>query len=145
MPNWPILLGYLSEAIKIIGGLASFYALIKLRQIEKRYLFRATIPDVIKNLHESLTLLNAAMAKPAENWDAVVVALNHLQVDVTNVVKKASGDSAHVAKQLLNMIEAVQLASNRVAAAALVDIYGKGRGLVRSLEHDQLDQVWSRK
>ncbi|RFP20457.1 hypothetical protein D0T25_14510 [Duganella sp. BJB488] len=145
MPDVAILLGYISEGIKILGGLASFYALIKLRQIEKRYLFKATIPDVVKNLRESLRQLNAAMAKPSEKRDAVVISLNHLQVDVKNVVRKAFGDSAIIARQLLNLVESAQLASSSVTSNVLIDIYGKGMGLVRSLEHDQVDQGWSRK
>lgn len=40
----------IAEIIKILGAFASFYALIKLRNIERKYLFKATIPGLICNL-----------------------------------------------------------------------------------------------
>jgi hypothetical protein len=118
---------------------------VKLRKIEKRYLFKATIPDVLVNLNESLQQLNAAIANPVGSKAAIVAVLNFLLVDVKNVKGKATGDSLEVAKQLLDLIQTTQLSSANPANSALLDIYGKGMGLVRSLENDQADQDWGRR
>lgn len=145
MPNWPVLFDYLSEAIKIIGGLASFYAVIKLRQIERRYLFRATLPNLILDLQESLERLENLLSERDIQLSAISPVLNNFLADVRNVKRKASGDSLAIAKHLISLIETAQRTTLNPRGMQLDEIYGKGIGLVRSLQHDQVDQDWSRK
>lgn len=54
MPDLKEWLQYAGEVLKIIGAFASFYAVFKLRQIEKKYLFKATIPEVVANIQITL-------------------------------------------------------------------------------------------
>ena len=136
---------YLSEAIKIIGGLASFYAVFKLRQIERRYLFKATIPSLILDLQQSLESLDALLSEREFDQAATFPILSNLLADVRSVKRKASGDSLALAKQLIGLIEMVQRIGVNMRGVQFDEIYGIGIGLVRSLRHDQVDQVWSRK
>lgn len=145
MPDWPVLLDYLAEAIKIIGGLASLYAVIKLRQIERRYLFRATMPKVILDLQQSLESLDELLSEPEFDQSATFPILSNLLADVRSVKRKASGDSLAIAKHLIGLIETLQRTTVNPRGVQLDEIYGRGIGLVRSLHHDQVDQDWSRK
>lgn len=149
MGEWRDILDFLAEAVKILGGFASFYALIKLRQIERRYLFRATVPELIESIDRTLTVLNRALDKPAEDRAELVEALSRLYVDVRNVRRKAKGDTLAACRDLLAMIETTQsgLAGmpQRLSKLVLLDIYGKGCGLLQSLEHDLKDGRWSAK
>lgn len=153
MLDWADGLHYAAEAVKILGGIASFYAVIKLRQIERRYLFKATIPQMVDNIQKTLDELNACMGKSVNYRLQVALVLNVLIVDVKNVRRKAHGDSLRAAKHLLRAISATRprryfwqaklpLAPKR---SALLDIYGLGMGLIRSLENDLKDQRWSSK
>lgn len=145
MPDWPVLFDYLSEAIKIIGGLASLYAVIKLRQIERRYLFRATMSNLILDLQESLGSLSDLLSAREFDQPAIFPILGKLLSDVRNVKRKASGDSLATAKQLIGLIDMVHRTTLSPRRVQLDEIYGRGVGLVRSLQHDQVDQDWSRK
>lgn len=154
MPDWGIVREYIAEAVKISGGLASFYAVVKLRQIEKRYLFKATVPQLVQKIDKTLSSLNILLAKPASHRAEVAEALNHLRVDVVNVKRKVRGDSHRACKELLdaiNMTRGRRRFWGGIATPStfdkniLLDIYGKGRGLIRSLEHDVQDQGWSAK
>ena len=51
VPSW---LTFGSEVVKVVGGFASFYAVYKLRKIEQRYLFKATMPELVKSIRRSL-------------------------------------------------------------------------------------------
>jgi hypothetical protein len=142
---------YAVEAVKIVGGLASFYAVVKLRQIEKRYLFKATVPALIANIENALSLLSRSLLKPASQRPKIIEALHCLMVDVRNVRRKSRRDTAGACDDLLRAIR-VTLPRRRfwqrevtlvIRKADLLGIYGKGRGLVRSLENDLRDQRWS--
>jgi hypothetical protein len=146
-------LGYAAEAVKIAGGIASFYAVVKLRQIEKKYLFNATVPALIVKIDDALSMLNLALSKPSDYQTQTNEALNLLLVDVKNVRRKARGDSLVACAELLSTIRATRskrspwqtAAPIVVEKGALLDIYGKGRGLIRSLENDMRDHGWSGK
>ncbi|RSZ57817.1 hypothetical protein HF313_24565 [Massilia atriviolacea] len=153
MLDWADGLHYAVEAVKILGGFASFYAVVKLRQIERRYLFKATIPQMVDNIQKTLDELNACMGKSGNDRLQVALVLNVLIVDVKNIRRKAHGDSLRAAKALLKAMSATRprrffwqadapLAPKR---QALLDIYGLGMGLIRSLENDLKDQRWSSK
>lgn len=143
----------IAEVVKLLGGLASLYALFKLRQIERRYLFRATVPRLIGNIETSLSRLNLLLVPSRADHAQLHVLLNHLLVDVKNVRRKARGDSLDMANQLLAAIRATGLARRfwqrttalELTTEALLDIYGKGQGLIHSLENDVRDTGWSAK
>ena len=155
--GWPDVLAVLSplsEAVKIIGGFASLYAIVKLRQIERRYLFKATLPGLIGNIAESLSGLNRIMLDQSnDNTAQLHRLLNRLIVDVKNVKRKARGDSVAAADQLLDAIRATGLVRKfwmrelpiTLERALLLDIYGKGAGLLHSLGNDVNDLGWSGK
>ncbi len=147
-------LHYATEAVKIIGGLASFYAVYKLREIEKKYLFKATVPELITKLDQALSDLNDALTNPSSHRTQITEALNYLMVDVKNVKRKARGDSLHACNEFLGMIQATspkryfwqaEAPVMAIGKTVLVEIYGKGRGLIRSLENDMDDYGWSGK
>jgi hypothetical protein len=153
MPDFAEALHYLAETVKIIGGCASFYAVVKLRQIEKRYLFKGTVPELIKKVEHALSVLNIALTKPADHRTEIAEALNHLLVDVKNIKRKARGDSTKACNELLIAIVATRprrffWRSPRptlLTRQVLLEIYGKGHGLIHSLENDLQDQGWSSK
>ena len=153
MPEWDLIREYIAEAVKFCGGLASFYAVIKLWQIEKRYLFKATIPELLSKIDKTLSALNMLLAKPSSHRAEISESLNHLRVDVMNVRKKVRGESYRACVELLEVINLTQPSKapwwrakiNVIPSDknVLLNIYGKGRGLIRSLEHDVQDQGWS--
>lgn len=142
-----------SEGVKIVGGFASFYAVLKLRQIEKKYLFKATVPELILKLESALSLLNLALANPPDHRAQITEALNYLIVDVKNIKRKSRGDTVRTCNDLLNMIQSTRPrrwywqaeAPMVVGKTRLLDIYGKGQGLIRSLQNDLEDHGWSGK
>ncbi len=144
-------LSLIAEAVKVLGGLASFYALVKLRQIERRYLFKATIPELIERIEKALSLLNVGLAKPVDHRAEIVEALNYLVIDVKNIRRKARGDSYKACNELLILIRSTRPkhfvwqpeGPMQFAKPVLLDIYGKGRGLIHSLQNDMQDQGWS--
>lgn len=146
-------LHYAAEAVKIVGGLASFYAVVKLRKIEKRYLFKATVGELVLKLDDALSKLNATLSKPGNHQAEMMEALNYLFVDVTNIKRKCGGDSLIACKEVLVILGTTRprrrfwRASTipvKLEKSVLLDLYGKGRGLIRSLENDMQDQGWSR-
>lgn len=153
LSNYAAYLQMAAEAVKVVGGVASFYALLKLRKIEKRYLFKATIPDLRNNIEQSLSHLNLLLLNVESNRGQINEVLNYLIVDAKNVRKKAAGDSRDAAGQLLRAIRVTGLhmswwqmkPAQVLEPATLLDIYGKGRGLTRSLEYDLTDQGWGGK
>jgi hypothetical protein len=154
MLDWEIIRAHITEAVKISGGLASFYAVVKLRQIEKRYLFKATVPELLRKIEETLSTLNLLLSKPSSNRPEISENLNYLLVDVANMKRKVRGDSYRACKDLLEIIKVTQPRRYFWQSTTpvwsfdknvLLEIYGKGRGLIRSLEHDVVDQGWGAK
>jgi hypothetical protein len=153
MPDFSVVLSTTAEAVKIIGGLASFYAVVKLRQIERRYLFKATVPELIKKIEDALSVLSIALVKPSDHRADLTEAMNYLLVDVKNIRRKARGDSLKACNELLAVIRSARPARHfwqsegpmLLNKTTLLDVYGKGRGLVRSLENDMQDQGWGAK
>lgn len=152
MLDWADGLHYAAEAVKILGGVASFYAVVKLRQIERRYLFKATIPQIVDNIKHVLDELSLCLNRPSEQRLKVEHVLNILAVDVRNVRNKARGDSLRASKRILRAIDATRprryfwqpRQPMVLTRRALLDIYGLSMGLIRSLEHDVEDQGWGR-
>lgn len=97
-----------AEVIKVVGGIASFYAVFKLRQIERRYLFKATIPQIKVRIEDALSALNSAREQPSAFQVEISEALNCLMVDVKNVRRKASGDTLNSCKDVLAAISALR-------------------------------------
>lgn len=98
-------LHYASEVVKIVGGLASFYAVYKLREIEKKYLFKATMPELITKLDSALSALSDALVNPASHRTEIAEALNYLMVDAKNIKRKARGDSLRACHEFINMVQ----------------------------------------
>lgn len=153
MPDFPAWLQHAAEVVKIAGGLASFYAVYKLRQIEKKYLFKATLPEMIVHIRRALDDLSSCIPNPSQHRPRIIGVLNHLIVDVQNIKRKSRGDSLRTCNELLAMLAATRppryfWQPERPMLArqsSLIDIYGKGMGLVRSLENDVNDMGWSGK
>lgn len=143
----------LAELIKILGAAASFLALWKLRKIERRYLFKATIPGLVIKIDRSLRTLVVCINESSANQPQLSEALNHLFVDVKSVKRRASGDSVTVAAELLAMMRRAGLerrfwqrdSQSLPSVNVLIEIYGKANGLVRSLENEIDDVTWSSK
>lgn len=93
------------------------------------------------------------MLKPADRRVEISEALYVLATDVRNIKRKSRGDSLIAASQLLQSIELTRPGRYFWEAEmpmaprldALIEIYGKGMGLIRSLEHDLNDRGWSEK
>ncbi|MEO7493481.1 MAG: hypothetical protein ABIV04_00930 [Massilia sp.] len=105
------------------------------------------------NIDNALSLLNLSLLEPAAHRAQIVEALNVLMVDIRNVRRKARGERARACDELLVTIQATRPrryfwqreAPMVIRKTDLLDIYGKGRGLVRSLENDMQDQQWGGK
>lgn len=146
-------LKYAVEAFKVLGGLASIYAVIKLRKIEKKYLFKATIPELIESLGGSLESLNISMLKPSKHRADIARVIGILIVDGRNIRRKTRGDSLKAANELLDALSPMKpgrffwQAKIQVFPdeTALLRVYEKGMGLIRALENDLNDQSWSAK
>jgi hypothetical protein len=141
------------EVIKILGAFASFYALIKLRNIERKYLFKATIPSLIANIDISLASISDSL-KDLELYGAELrKALDQLLADVKTVRRRAKGDSVIAAQGILTMMRRSGFepyAWQRQVVPALsrdqlLEIYGQGNRLVRLLENELDDSAWSSK
>jgi hypothetical protein len=143
----------LAELIKIIGALASFYALLKLRKIEQRYLFRVTIPGLVENLEKSLGLINAGMLDLEGRRTQTLQTLNHLLADVKTVQRRARGDARGAAKRIVTLMRRIgfepyfwqQQVVKELTRAELLEIYGQASGLVRLLANDLDGSAWSAK
>jgi hypothetical protein len=142
-----------AEIVKIFGAVASFYALLKLRNIESRYLFRATIPGLIENIDNSLQAINEGLYDPEAYRLQTRKALNHLLADVKTVRRRVKGDSATAAKGVLVFMRRVGFEpyfwQRQVVAELtqeqLLELYGQGSLLVRLLTNELGDSVWSSK
>ncbi|MTV41485.1 hypothetical protein [Duganella radicis] len=142
-----------AELIKIIGAFASFYALLKLRKIEHRYLFKATIPGLIENIGKSLSLINEGLLEPENNHTQTQQALNHLLADVKTVQRRVKGDSAIAAKRLVTLMRRIGFEPyfwqrqivRELTGAELLEIYVQASGLVRLLANDLDGSAWSSK
>lgn len=149
-PEW---LGHLAEVVKIVGGLASFYAVWKLREIEKKYLFKATIPELAESIQQALDDLNLCLPEPSQHKVQISELLNCLIVDVRNIKRKARGDTFKACLEMLDLIAATRppryfwQAQSPMAfrRGPLLEIYGKGHGLIRALKNDMKDYGWSGK
>ena len=143
----------IAEIIKILGAFASFYALLKLRKIERKYLFKATIPGLIENIDNSLKLINDGLNDPDAYRLQTRKALNHLLADVKTVRRRVKGDSAVAAKGFLTLMRRVgfeppiwrKQVVPELSQEQLFEIYGQGNGLVRSLTNELDDSAWSSK
>jgi hypothetical protein len=124
-----------------------------LRTIEKRYLFRATIPDLIANIDTSLQQLAQALNDPTMSRVFVNEALYRLLADANSVLRRAGPLSTPAANELLRNMRIAGFSRRfwqRQAvivldADMLFGIYGSGAGLVRSLENELKDSSWSAK
>jgi hypothetical protein len=142
-----------AEAVKIFGAFASFFALWKLRQIEQRYLFKATIPALIANLDASLTKLGVGMNDLQAAAAAVNEALYQLLADAKSVKQRGGADVKAGADVLIAHLRAAGLhtrfwhrhATLKLNKEVLLSVYGSGNGLIRSLENELSDRTWSSK
>lgn len=93
-----------AEVIKILGAFASFYALLKLRNIERRYLFKATIPLLVGNIDLSLAAISEGLKDTELHRTELRKALDQFLADVKTVRRRANGDSVIAAKGILTMM-----------------------------------------
>ncbi|HEX8405216.1 MAG TPA: hypothetical protein VF670_11405 [Duganella sp.] len=141
----------IAELVKILGALASFYALLKLRQIERRYLFKATIPGLIENIDSSLQALNDYANDPRLDGAEISAALNNMLADVKAVRQRSVGDSRSAAKSFLNFMRPMgfeprfwqRQAMRQLTRGELFEIYGRGVRLIRFLENELSENNWS--
>lgn len=142
-----------TETIKIVGAGASFYAVWKLAKIERRYLFRATIPALLGRIVVSLGKLNAWINDPDSNQTQVSEALNHLLADAKSVKKRAKGDAVAAADDLLTALRNMGFErrfwqfgkEQEMSKAVAVRIFGIASRLSRSLENELDEAMWSSK
>jgi hypothetical protein len=142
-----------AEAVKIAGAFASFFALWKLRQIEQRYLFKATIPGLIANLDASLTKLGVGMNDLQAAAAAVNEALYQLLADAKSVRQRGGADVKAAADVLIAHLETAGLHTRfwhrhvalKLEKDILLRVYGSGNGLIRSLQNELSDRTWSSK
>ncbi|MYN25594.1 hypothetical protein [Duganella levis] len=143
----------LAEIIKIFGAFASFYALLKLRQIERKYLFKATMPGLIEKIDSSLQALNEGLNDPIRHRIQIGTALNHLVADLKTVKRRMKGESRSEVAKFLGFMRPLGFdphfwQSKRVRQLSkdeLSELYNRGRGLLRSLENELGDSAWSNK
>ncbi|GAA0429494.1 hypothetical protein ACFOY5_16890 [Massilia aurea] len=143
----------LAEFVKVVGSFASFYAVYRLSRIEKRYVFKATVPLISKDIEKSLTLLNKGMADSESFNPTISEAVHKLHADAMSLRRKVNGDSKASVEELLISIRTTGLGrrfwhranKNPYAKSDLLNIYGKGQGLLRSLKNDLGDMKWSNK
>ncbi|WP_296000547.1 hypothetical protein [Rugamonas sp.] len=147
-----LLLDRLFELTKIAGALASCFAVYKLRKIERKYLFKATLPVIKKNIDKALVQINKGVSDHNSARAQINEALNHLLVDAKSIRGKVGADSKVAADSLLMAIRKTGLGRRFwefgrevISPEVLLDIYGKGRGLIRSLENEVGDMNWSGK
>lgn len=140
----------IAEVVKILGAVASFYALFKLRQIERRYLFKATIPGLIENIDRSLRSLNGYADDQRLDGAEITAALNNLLADVKVVRQRSVGDSRRAAREFLNSMRPMgfeprfwQRQAMRQLTQELFEIYGLGIRLIRFLENELREKNWS--
>lgn len=141
----------LAEIIKILGAVASFYALIKLRRIERAYLFKATMPALIAKMDVSLQALNGSLNDPDLHRIQIKTDLNHLLADVKTVKRRVKGDSSNAVKEFLDFLRPFGFEPHFWQGRARVDlskndlseIYVRGRRLIRVLENELDDSAWS--
>lgn len=146
-------LGSFAELVKIFGAFASFYAIVKLKSIEKKYLFRATLSASIKNLETALGALNTALNDIDSSGIQIREALNHLVADAKGIKKKSGKDSGIAVDNLLAAIERTGVIRgfwkfkvvSRIDKEVLLDIYGKGSGLIRTLQNEGSERNWEGK
>lgn len=153
MPELKESLQIAGEILKVIGALASFYAVFKLRQIEKKYLFKATVPDLMARIGKTLDTLIEVLDDPTGYRPEIAEALNHLMVDVKNLRRKCHGGTLKACSELLRTLQATRPRRYfwqpeepmAVGESTLIEIYGRGAGLIHSLENDLEDHRWSGK
>ncbi|SFG92590.1 hypothetical protein SAMN05518865_12346 [Duganella sp. CF458] len=147
-----------AEVFKIVGAGASFFAVWKLKAIEKRYLFRATIPGLMEKIDGSLVVLNAWLGEPEAYQTQLTEALNHLWADTKSARRRTRGDANEAAESLIAAMRRggieprfwqvwiVHFAgAPSPSREAILDIFGKASGLVRTLENELDDATWSNK
>lgn len=158
---WSSFTGYLAahadalhsvaEIVKILGAVASFYALLKLRRIERRYLFKATIPGLIDNIDNSLQALNDYANDPSLDGADITAALNNMLADIKAVRRRSVGDSRSAAKGFLSFMRPMgfeprfwqRQAMRQLTRGELFEIYGRGVRLIRFLENELSEKDWS--
>ena len=141
----------IAEVVKILGAVASFYALLKLRQIERRYLFKATIPGLIENIDRSLRSLNGYADDQKSDGAEITAALNNLLADIKAVRQRSVGDSRSAAREFLNFMRPIgfeprfwqRQSMRQLTQNELFEIYGRGIRLIRFLENELREKIWS--
>lgn len=140
-----------AEIVKILGALASFYALLKLRQIERKYLFKATIPGLIENIDNSLRSLNDYANAPVLEGAEITAALNNMLADIKAVRRRSVGDSRNAARGFLNFMRPMgfeprfwhRQVMRQLTREELFEIYGRGVRLIRFLRNELSEKDWS--
>lgn len=141
----------IAEIVKILGALASFYALIKLRQIERKYLFKATIPGLIENIDRSLRSLNECLNDPKLYKSEISAALNNMLADMKAVRRRAGGDARSAAKDFLSLMRPLgfepyfwqRQGMRNLEGVELSEVYGRGVRVIRFLENELREKDWS--
>jgi hypothetical protein len=153
LTNYGATFKHITELIKLLGALVSFGVFWKLRKIEKRYLFRATAPGLIRKLNDSLSKLESWLNDQDANERLLSEALNHLLIDARSAKRRARGDSIEAADQLLATLKKIGVVHRfwgfakpgPISKTSVIELFGKASGLVHALENEVEDAAWSDK
>jgi hypothetical protein len=123
----------------IVGLIVSLWVLIRVGKLEKRFLFKARVPQIKNDLDGFMSELASLMRKYEEQEDKIRVLIGESKSVVSSLRGKADTNSWRQAKYVMKKIKHYYLHPSKDTSQS---VYVEIRILIRTLEERLKDVEW---
>ncbi|MEW6586735.1 MAG: hypothetical protein AB1442_14155 [Nitrospirota bacterium] len=129
----------ISAASSIIGAVLSLYVLIELKRLNKRYLLKARIPEILNQLE----FITADISKALKSFDAekrtIETNIYRFEAAIENLKDKLHGQNKSAAVKLAKNIKKHR---NSLDKDGAWELYNEFQSMINTVKHLQSDMKW---
>lgn len=137
MAQWVTNLGNIAS---IIGMGISLYVLFEVRNIKRRFLFKARIPELVASLRKQAKELNSLLRTFDRSANEIEAALSVCEATVANLAPKLQGETRKAARSFQEHVKQRQAP---ISKEYTYQLYAKLQALIEAVSHVERDINWS--
>jgi chaperonin cofactor prefoldin len=131
----------LADFLSIIGFFLSVYVSLGIRKIKKEFLFRARLPDLLKQLQKHATALSTLLDDFQNNQDKIIEELSIAKVNINSLYNKSAGEVKGSLKKLDVSIDNFLLGQDK-NSKIIRGIYLQMNMVIQEINNLKEDEKW---
>lgn len=128
------------DTSSLIGMFISLYVLFEVNRLQKKFLFKARLPQLLASLKKYAKTFSSNLQSFDDSRRDIETNLSKSLSTLKNLKNKVSGDSKQETK---NLIKKIQKRETPITKDYLWEIYNDLQALIDSLGHLHEDKQWS--